>query len=67
MKPSIPITSKEFKYVNAAQTDIRETFKRVLAAQKVKPSMAQEWLAAEELYAQANGTSTVHIPIRRVK
>ena len=34
MKPSIPITSKEFKYVNAAQTDIRETFKRVLAAQK---------------------------------
>ena len=28
LEPSIPLTNPQFKYVNSAQTDIRETFKR---------------------------------------
>lgn len=32
--PTIPITDPQFQYVPAAKTDIRETFKRVLAQQR---------------------------------
>ena len=28
LEPRIPLTDPQFKYVNSAQTDIRETFKR---------------------------------------
>lgn len=34
MKPSVPITSKAFRYVPAANTDIGKTFARVRREQK---------------------------------
>lgn len=40
MKPPIPLTDPRFKYVNAASTDIRETFRRIRAELEV--AKAQE-------------------------
>lgn len=34
MKPRIPITSPEFKYVDAAHTDLSATFKRIRREQR---------------------------------
>jgi hypothetical protein len=43
MKPTIPLHDKRFRYVNAANTDIRETFAR----------------ARKEMAAAANPTTNV--------
>lgn len=36
MKPSLPITNKEFVYINSANTNIRERFDHIRAEQKQK-------------------------------
>lgn len=67
MKPLVPITSKDFKYVNAANTDISKTFKRIIAAQKQVAASTNEFRASVSPEEVAALKAVLMHGMRRVK